>query len=105
VQVLLHKWHCTSTVMSYTFSAQMASEFVLEPAAGPARDVGSPGGKHLQRSAAVYAAVPRSSFIITGGHWDSAVRVINAESGAVKQSASGHHGCVTSLALAHSAPL
>ena len=104
MQVLVHKWHNTSNVMAYTFSAHVPSDYIIEPSTSQPRDIGTPGAKSPQRSAAAYAAIPQSPCVVSGGHWDSSLRVVDVESGAVKQVASGHHGPVTCLSIVQSAP-
>ena len=91
--------------MAYTFSAHVPSDYIIEPSTAQPRDIGTPGAKSPQRSAAAYAAVPQSPHVVTGGHWDSSLRVVDVETAAVKQTTSGHHGPVTCLSVVQSAHL
>ena len=100
VQVFAHKWHHTNNVMPYTFAAQLPSDVVIEPAVA-GRAIGGPG---TPRGPGAVAAIPRSPYLVTAGHWDCSVRVFDFETGALKQSATAHRAPVTCVSIATSAP-
>lgn len=100
MQVFAHKWHHTSNVMPYSFAAQLPSDVVVEPAVA-GRLIGGPG---VPRGPGAYAAIPRTPYIITAGHWDCSLRVFDFETGALRQSGTAHRAPVTCLSIATSAP-
>ena len=102
VQVQAHKWS-TSGGIAYSFSSQNSSEFAIEPDSAPPRSIAAPGPAELRTSAAVYTAVPHTSLVVTGGHYDNSVRVFQLHGGTLLQAAVAHSRPVSCVAVASGA--
>ena len=90
VQVYAHKWHAGNSAMPYAFAAHLPSEYAIEPDGSAPRSIAAPALAQLQQSAAIYATVPATSLIVSGGHYDNSLRVFSLQSGALLQAVSAH---------------
>ena len=90
VQVYAHKWHAGNSAMPYAFAAHLPSEYAIEPDGSAPRSIAAPALAQLQQSAAIYATVPATSLVVSGGHYDNSLRVFSLQSGALLQAVSAH---------------
>lgn len=91
-----HKWYAGGG-LPYSFAGQQVSDFLIEPDSAAPRRLYTCGHPELQRLAAAYAVIPRTSLIVTAGHYDNSIRVFRLQTGGLLQIVSGHSRAVCCL--------